>query len=123
LGAADHIALTPVCASAAEYDINIVIKESEEFWFLIIVLRPHAPKDIRGGWLHYTATSKPVDGNGAQNMVKKKKKKKKKKNKKNKNKKKKNKKNKKHDKHDNLVHHGQPVNAVSHQYACLGQKK
>jgi hypothetical protein len=25
-------------------------------------------KHIRGGWSHYTDTSKPVDGNGAQNM-------------------------------------------------------
>jgi hypothetical protein len=34
-----------------------------------IALRPHTPKHIRGGWSHYTDTSEPVDGNGAQNMV------------------------------------------------------
>jgi hypothetical protein len=33
---------------------------------LVIALRPQTPKHIRGG---YTDTSKPVDGNGAQNMV------------------------------------------------------
>jgi hypothetical protein len=27
------------------------------------------PKHIRGGWSHYTDTSEPVDGYGAQNMV------------------------------------------------------
>jgi hypothetical protein len=36
---------------------------------LVIALRPQTPKHIRGGWSHYTDTSKPVDGNGAQNMV------------------------------------------------------
>jgi hypothetical protein len=36
---------------------------------LVIVLRPQTPKHIMGGWSHYTYTSKPVDGNGAQNMV------------------------------------------------------
>jgi hypothetical protein len=36
---------------------------------LVIVLRPQTPKHIRGGWSHYTDASKPVDGNGAQNMV------------------------------------------------------
>jgi hypothetical protein len=25
----------------------------------------HVPKQIRGGWSHYTDTSEPVDGNGA----------------------------------------------------------
>jgi hypothetical protein len=30
---------------------------------------PQTPKHIRGGWSHYTDTSEPVDGNGAQNMV------------------------------------------------------
>jgi hypothetical protein len=34
---------------------------------LVIALRPL--KHIRGGWLHYTDTSEPVDGNGAQNTV------------------------------------------------------
>jgi hypothetical protein len=38
-------------------------------WGLVIALRPQTPKHIRGGWSHYTDTSKPVDGNGAQNMV------------------------------------------------------
>jgi hypothetical protein len=33
-----------------------------------IASRPQTPKHIRGGWLHYTDTSEPVDGNGAQNM-------------------------------------------------------
>jgi hypothetical protein len=27
------------------------------------------PKNIKGSWSHYTDTSEPVDGNGAQNMV------------------------------------------------------
>jgi hypothetical protein len=36
---------------------------------LVIALRPQTPKHIRGGWSHYTDTSKPVDDNGAQNMV------------------------------------------------------
>jgi hypothetical protein len=36
---------------------------------LVIALRPQTPKHIRGGWSHYTDTSEPVDGNGAQNMV------------------------------------------------------
>jgi hypothetical protein len=36
---------------------------------LVIALRPHTPKHINGGWSHYTDTSEPVDGNGAQNMV------------------------------------------------------
>jgi hypothetical protein len=36
---------------------------------MVIALRPQTPKDIRGGWSHYTDTSEPVDGNGAQNMV------------------------------------------------------
>jgi hypothetical protein len=37
--------------------------------FLIIALRPQTPKHIRGGWSHYTDTSQPGDGYGAQNMV------------------------------------------------------
>jgi hypothetical protein len=36
---------------------------------LVIALRPQTPKHIRGGWSHYTDTSEPVDGFGAQNMV------------------------------------------------------
>jgi hypothetical protein len=42
------------------------------FWFglvLVIVLRPQTPKHILGGWSHYTETSEPADGNGAQSMV------------------------------------------------------
>jgi hypothetical protein len=35
----------------------------------MVVLRLHTPKLIRGGWLHYTDTSKPVVGYGAQNIV------------------------------------------------------
>jgi hypothetical protein len=35
---------------------------------LVIALRPQTPKHIKGGWSHYTDTSEPVDGNGAQNM-------------------------------------------------------
>jgi hypothetical protein len=32
-------------------------------WFdLVVALRPQTPKRIRGGWSHYTDTSKPVDG-------------------------------------------------------------
>jgi hypothetical protein len=43
---------------------------SDKRWFgLVIALRPQTPKHIRGGWSHYTDTSGPVDGNGAQNMV------------------------------------------------------
>jgi hypothetical protein len=39
-------------------------------WFgLVIALRPQTLKHIRGGWSHYTDTSEPVDGNGAQNTV------------------------------------------------------
>jgi hypothetical protein len=41
-------------------------------WFglvLVIALRPQTPKHKRSGWSHYTDTSEPVDGNGAQNMV------------------------------------------------------
>jgi hypothetical protein len=34
----------------------------------MVTLRPQTPKHIRGGWSHYTETSEPVDGNGAQNM-------------------------------------------------------
>jgi hypothetical protein len=34
---------------------------------LVIALRPQTPKHIRGGWSHYTDTSKPVAGNGAHN--------------------------------------------------------
>jgi hypothetical protein len=29
---------------------------------LVIALRPHTPKHIRGGWSHYTDTSEPVEG-------------------------------------------------------------
>jgi hypothetical protein len=29
---------------------------------LVIALRPQIPKQIRGGWSHYTDTSEPVDG-------------------------------------------------------------
>jgi hypothetical protein len=36
---------------------------------LVIAVRPQTPKQIKGGWSHYTDTSKPVDGNRAQNMV------------------------------------------------------
>jgi hypothetical protein len=39
------------------------------FEFSVIALCPQAPKYIRGRWSHYTDTSEPVDGNGAQNMV------------------------------------------------------
>jgi hypothetical protein len=35
----------------------------------MVALRPHTPKQTRGGWSHYTDTSEPVDGYGAQNMV------------------------------------------------------
>jgi hypothetical protein len=35
----------------------------EVCWFgLVVALRPHTPKHIRGGWSHYTDTSEPVDG-------------------------------------------------------------
>jgi hypothetical protein len=36
---------------------------------LVIALRPETLKHIRGDWSHYTDTSEPVDGNGAQNTV------------------------------------------------------
>jgi hypothetical protein len=36
---------------------------------LAIALRSQTPKHIRGDWSHYSDTSEPVDGNGAQNMV------------------------------------------------------
>jgi hypothetical protein len=36
---------------------------------LVIALRPQTPKHTNGGWSHYSDTSEPVDGNGAQNMV------------------------------------------------------
>jgi hypothetical protein len=36
---------------------------------LVIALRQQTLKHISGGWSHYTDTSEPVDGNGAQNMV------------------------------------------------------
>jgi hypothetical protein len=36
---------------------------------LVFASRPHTPKHIRGNWSHYTNTSEPVEGNGAQNMV------------------------------------------------------
>jgi hypothetical protein len=35
----------------------------------VIDLRPQTTKHVRGGWSHYTDTSEPVDGNGAQNIV------------------------------------------------------
>jgi hypothetical protein len=35
---------------------------------LVIALRSQTPKQIRGGWSHYTDTSEPVNGNGTQNM-------------------------------------------------------
>jgi hypothetical protein len=41
-----------------------VRKKERLVWVLVIALRPQTPKHIRGGWSHYTDTSKPVDGNG-----------------------------------------------------------
>jgi hypothetical protein len=38
-------------------------------WRFGIAVRPQTPKHSRGGWSHYTDTSKPFDGHGAQNMV------------------------------------------------------
>jgi hypothetical protein len=35
-------------------------------WSWVIALRPQTPMHIKGGWPHYTDTSEPVDGNGAQ---------------------------------------------------------
>jgi hypothetical protein len=35
---------------------------------LVIALCPQTRQHIRGGWSHYTDTSEPVDGYGAQNM-------------------------------------------------------
>jgi hypothetical protein len=35
----------------------------------MVALRQHTPKRTRGDWSHYTDTSEPVDGYGAQNMV------------------------------------------------------
>jgi hypothetical protein len=42
---------------------------TERWVCLVIALCPHTPKHIRDSWSHYTDISKPVDGNGAQNMV------------------------------------------------------
>jgi hypothetical protein len=36
---------------------------------LVVALRPQTPEHITGSWSHYTDTSEPVDGNGAQNVV------------------------------------------------------
>jgi hypothetical protein len=39
------------------------LRGGEEEWFgLVIVLRPQTPKHIRCGWSHYTDTNEPVDG-------------------------------------------------------------
>jgi hypothetical protein len=43
--------------------------ERERFVGFVIALRLQTPKRIRGGWSHYTDTSEPVNGYGAQNMV------------------------------------------------------
>jgi hypothetical protein len=45
-------------------DISAVVSDC-----LVITLLQQTPKHIKGGWSHYTNTSEPVDGNGAQNMV------------------------------------------------------
>jgi hypothetical protein len=42
---------------------------SSPLWPLGQVPAPQKPKHVRGGWLHCTDTSEPVDGNGAENMV------------------------------------------------------
>jgi hypothetical protein len=34
----------------------------------MVALPPHTSKHNRGGWSHYTDTSEPVDGYGAQNI-------------------------------------------------------
>jgi hypothetical protein len=34
-------------------------------WFWLLLYAHQTPKHIRGGWSHYTDTSKPVDANGA----------------------------------------------------------
>jgi hypothetical protein len=47
----------------------ILFKEMDGLVGLVIALCPQNPKHIRGGWSHYTDTSEPVDGNGAQNVV------------------------------------------------------
>jgi hypothetical protein len=33
----------------------------------MVALHPHTPKHIKGGWSHYTDTTEPVNGYGAQN--------------------------------------------------------
>jgi hypothetical protein len=40
---------------------TVSCKKAIGFGF-VIALRPQTPKRIRGGWSHYTDTSKPVDG-------------------------------------------------------------
>jgi hypothetical protein len=44
-------------------------KKKEKGKERMVALRPHTPKHVRGGWSHYTDTSKPDGGYGAQNMV------------------------------------------------------
>jgi hypothetical protein len=72
----DHIlfkACTPMIKKFCEVSVHSAVVE---WWrdhafvvILVIALRPQTPKNIRGSWSHYTDTSEPVDGNGAQNMV------------------------------------------------------
>jgi hypothetical protein len=49
------------------------MRERERFgWLVWLLLFAHRHRNILGAasqWSHYTDTSKPVDGNGAQNMV------------------------------------------------------
>jgi hypothetical protein len=46
-----------------------IVLSTTNWLFLVIALRQQTPHHIRGGWSHYTDTSEPVDGNGAQKMV------------------------------------------------------
>jgi hypothetical protein len=48
---------------------NYTITKCVTEFVLVIAFRTRTPKYVRGSWSHYTDTSEPVDGNGAQNMV------------------------------------------------------
>jgi hypothetical protein len=56
-------------SSETEAEQKLHTQENINWFGLVIALRPQTLKHIRGSWSHYTDTSEPVDGNGAQNMV------------------------------------------------------
>jgi hypothetical protein len=51
---------------AIKQRINLISHTGKEE---MVALLPQTPKHIRGGWSHYTDTSEPVKGYGAQNIV------------------------------------------------------